>query len=209
MWIVVAYLVRRPARVRESTTTRLAPRLRRHLRRSAAATVRRAPALGRRRRLRPPDDRPRRSACASFLALGRSFGFAAADRGLVQRGPYSVVRHPIYASYFFLQIGYLLQSLSLRNALIMVFICSCNIGRAVVEERLLVSSSRLRASIDLASVAIDAGRVVDPRRDPSDVVSFDDLHLVPPAAVQAECRSRWPDLARSRRRRCRADVRCR
>jgi protein-S-isoprenylcysteine O-methyltransferase Ste14 len=77
---------------------------------------------------------------ASFLALGRSFGFAAADRGLRRRGPYSVVRHPIYASYFFLEIGYLLQSLSVRNAVIVVFVCSCNIGRALVEERLLLSS---------------------------------------------------------------------
>lgn len=79
---------------------------------------------------------------ASFVALGRSFGFAAADRGLKQSGPYSIVRHPIYASYFFIQIGYLLQSLSLRNALVVSFICSCNVGRAVVEERLLVSSTR-------------------------------------------------------------------
>jgi protein-S-isoprenylcysteine O-methyltransferase Ste14 len=77
---------------------------------------------------------------ASFIALGRSFGFAAADRGLVQRGPYAFVRHPIYASYYFLQIGYLLQSLSVRNAVVVAFICSCNIGRAVVEERLLVTS---------------------------------------------------------------------
>jgi protein-S-isoprenylcysteine O-methyltransferase Ste14 len=82
---------------------------------------------------------------ASFIALGGSFGFAAADRGLVERGPYSVVRHPIYASYFFLQIGYLLQSLSVRNALVVGFICGCNIGRAVVEERLLVSSGRYGA----------------------------------------------------------------
>ena len=79
---------------------------------------------------------------ASFIALGRSFGFAAADRGLVERGPYSLVRHPIYVSYFFLQIGYLLQSLSVRNALVIALIWSCNIGRAVVEERLLVSSTR-------------------------------------------------------------------
>ncbi|MGB8197437.1 MAG: isoprenylcysteine carboxylmethyltransferase family protein [Acidimicrobiales bacterium] len=81
----------------------------------------------------------------SFLALGRSFGFAAADRGLVQRGPYLFVRHPIYASYFFLQVGYLLQSLSVQNALIILFICGCNIGRAVVEERLLVTSSSYEA----------------------------------------------------------------
>jgi protein-S-isoprenylcysteine O-methyltransferase Ste14 len=77
---------------------------------------------------------------ASFAALGRSFGFAAADRGLKQRGPYSVIRHPIYASYFFLLIGYLLQSLSWQNALVVAFVCSCNVGRALVEERLLASS---------------------------------------------------------------------
>jgi protein-S-isoprenylcysteine O-methyltransferase Ste14 len=78
----------------------------------------------------------------SFIALGRSFGFAAADRGLVQRGPYMFVRHPIYASYFFLQIGYLSQSLSVRNALIVAIICSCNIGRALVEEHLLLTTGR-------------------------------------------------------------------
>jgi protein-S-isoprenylcysteine O-methyltransferase Ste14 len=78
---------------------------------------------------------------ASFVALGRSFGFAAADRGLKQSGTYSIVRHPIYASYFFIQIGYLLQSLSFQNALIVTFICGCNVGRALVEERLLISST--------------------------------------------------------------------
>ena len=42
---------------------------------------------------------------ASFLALGRSFGFVAADRGLVRRGPYAVVRHPIYAPTSFFSLG--------------------------------------------------------------------------------------------------------
>lgn len=77
---------------------------------------------------------------ASFLTLGRSFGFVAADRGLVQKGPYSVVRHPIYASYLLLQFGYVLQSISLRNALVMVFASGCNVGRAVVEDRLLATN---------------------------------------------------------------------
>jgi protein-S-isoprenylcysteine O-methyltransferase Ste14 len=76
----------------------------------------------------------------AFLALGRSFGFAAADRGLVRRGPYAVVRHPIYASYFVLQAGYLLQSISIWNALVMLFVTSCNVGRALAEERLLATS---------------------------------------------------------------------
>jgi protein-S-isoprenylcysteine O-methyltransferase Ste14 len=139
MWIVVAYLVRRPARV---TSQRPVDWLL-----AFGGTF--GGVL-----LRPDGAHPHWGVVAgfdvqmiglvicvaSFIALGRSFGFAAADRGLVQRGPYSLVRHPIYASYFFLQIGYLLQSLSLRNTLVVFFICSCNIGRAVVEERLLVSS---------------------------------------------------------------------
>ena len=79
---------------------------------------------------------------ASFYSLGRSFGFAAADRGLKETGAYSIVRHPIYASYYFLQIGYVLQSLSWTNALVVMFICGCNVGRALVEERLLESSGR-------------------------------------------------------------------
>jgi protein-S-isoprenylcysteine O-methyltransferase Ste14 len=79
-------------------------------------------------------------AITSLLALGRSFGFVAADRGLKTRGPYAVVRHPIYASYLLIQSGYLLQSLSPRNALVVAFATACNIGRALAEERLLTRS---------------------------------------------------------------------
>ncbi|MBV9660861.1 MAG: hypothetical protein JO337_06865 [Acidimicrobiales bacterium] len=78
---------------------------------------------------------------ASFVFLGRSFGFAAADRGLRRRGPYAVVRHPLYASYVLLQLGYVLQSISVRNVVVMVFVCSCDVGRALAEERLLAKST--------------------------------------------------------------------
>lgn len=77
---------------------------------------------------------------ASFLALRRSFGFVAADRGLVQRGPYGVVRHPIYASYVVLQCGYLLQSLSIRNLAVVLAATACNIGRIRAEERVLATN---------------------------------------------------------------------
>jgi protein-S-isoprenylcysteine O-methyltransferase Ste14 len=79
-------------------------------------------------------------AATCILTLGRSFGFAAADRGVVTRGPYCVVRHPMYASYLVLESGYLLQSLSVRNAAILVIGTLCNGGRALAEERLLTSN---------------------------------------------------------------------
>jgi len=84
-------------------------------------------------------------AVASFLALGRSFGFAAADRGLVRRGPYAIVRNPIYASYLLLQSGYLLQSIAVWNVLVMLFVTSCNVGRSLVEERLLATNEQYGA----------------------------------------------------------------
>ncbi len=76
----------------------------------------------------------------SLLALGRSFGFAAADRGLVTRGPYAVVRHPVYAAYVLIQLGYLLQSVALWNVLVILVATGCNVGRALAEERLLAAS---------------------------------------------------------------------
>lgn len=78
----------------------------------------------------------------SFLALGRSFGFAAADRGLVRRGPYAVVRHPIYASYLLLQAGYVLQSIAVWNGLVMAFVTVCNVGRARAEDRMLAGNEQ-------------------------------------------------------------------
>ena len=76
-----------------------------------------------------------------LLSLGRSFGFAAADRGVVTRGAYGVVRHPMYASYLLIESGYLVQSLSVRNAAIFVIGTLCNAGRALAEERLLANNT--------------------------------------------------------------------
>ncbi len=75
------------------------------------------------------------------VVLGRSFGFVAADRGLVIRGPYAVIRHPVYAAYLLIQVGYLLQSLSWRNAAVVALVTCANAGRAVAEERLLATSA--------------------------------------------------------------------
>ena len=83
--------------------------------------------------------------CASaFVALGRSFGFAAGDRGVKRHGPYAIVRHPIYASYVLLVFGYLAQSLSIRNVLVLVLVCGCNVGQIRAEERFLAQSPDYR-----------------------------------------------------------------
>jgi protein-S-isoprenylcysteine O-methyltransferase Ste14 len=84
-------------------------------------------------------------AIISLVTLGRSFGFVAADRGLKTRGPYAVVRHPIYASYLLIQAGYVLQSLSLRNIAVVAFATACNVGRALAEERLLAKTPAYQA----------------------------------------------------------------
>jgi protein-S-isoprenylcysteine O-methyltransferase Ste14 len=77
----------------------------------------------------------------SLVVLGRSFGFAAADRGLVQRGPYRLVRHPVYASYVLLQTGYLLQSISLRNLVVVLVAMACTVGRIHAEEGVLATNA--------------------------------------------------------------------
>jgi protein-S-isoprenylcysteine O-methyltransferase Ste14 len=77
----------------------------------------------------------------SLIALGRSFGFVAADRGVVTRGPYAVVRHPIYAAYLLIQVGYVAQAVSWRNIAVVMCVTACNIGRIIAEERVLSGSS--------------------------------------------------------------------
>ena len=81
----------------------------------------------------------------SLLTLGRSFGFAAADRGLVQRGPYRIVRHPIYASYLVGMAGYLFESPSPRNILLFSTVIGFQVARIHSEEQCLVGDPEYRA----------------------------------------------------------------
>jgi protein-S-isoprenylcysteine O-methyltransferase Ste14 len=71
----------------------------------------------------------------AFAMLGRSYGIVPADRGLVTRGPYAVVRHPLYAAYMVGGAGYLMQSLSLRNAVVELVAVSWQLVRIRAEER--------------------------------------------------------------------------
>jgi protein-S-isoprenylcysteine O-methyltransferase Ste14 len=71
------------------------------------------------------------------IALGRSFGLVPANRGVVVRGPYTFVRHPIYTGYLVTHVAFLLAHPSPRNAAIIVVADAALILRALMEERTL------------------------------------------------------------------------
>ena len=79
------------------------------------------------------------------IVLGRSFGIVAADRGIVMRGPYRIVRHPIYLGYFISHIGFLLANWSPRNITIYIVTCFFQISRILAEERILREDESYRA----------------------------------------------------------------
>jgi protein-S-isoprenylcysteine O-methyltransferase Ste14 len=85
----------------------------------------------------------------AFSCLGRSYGIVAADRGLVTRGPYRYVRHPLYTAYLVGGAGYLIQSLSLWNAAVDLVAVGWQLVRVRAEERQLEGSdyARYRARV--------------------------------------------------------------
>jgi protein-S-isoprenylcysteine O-methyltransferase Ste14 len=71
------------------------------------------------------------------VTIGRSFGIAPANRGIVARGPYNVVRHPIYAGYLLTHAASLAAYPSMWNVLVMVTADCALVLRALAEERVL------------------------------------------------------------------------
>lgn len=71
------------------------------------------------------------------LTLGRSFGLLPANRGIVCRGIYKVVRHPIYAGYLVTHAAFLLAHPTALNVALLVVADTALLVRAVYEERTL------------------------------------------------------------------------
>ena len=63
---------------------------------------------------------------ASLLSLGRRFGVFPALRGLMTRGPYRLVRHPMYLAYVIADIGYNLQEWNIGTALLVMAGWTCS-----------------------------------------------------------------------------------
>jgi len=71
------------------------------------------------------------------MTLGRSFGIAPANRGVVARGPYLFCRHPIYAGYLITHLAFLVAQPTALNLVIVAVAETALIARALLEERVL------------------------------------------------------------------------
>ena len=87
--------------------------------------------------------------CASLLTLGRRFGVRPALRGLATRGPYRIVRHPIYLAYVLSDIGYNLQEWNWGTVMLVVLGWLSILYRIRAEERVLARDPGWPAYIGL------------------------------------------------------------
>jgi protein-S-isoprenylcysteine O-methyltransferase Ste14 len=71
------------------------------------------------------------------MTLGRSFGVVPANRGVVVGGPYSFVRHPIYAGYLITHASFLVAHPAPWNLSVILIADVALIVRALMEERVL------------------------------------------------------------------------
>jgi protein-S-isoprenylcysteine O-methyltransferase Ste14 len=79
------------------------------------------------------------------LTLGRSFGLVPANRGVVARGPYNIVRHPIYAGYLVAHVAFLAAHPGPWNVAIVLVGDTALIMRALIEERVLAKDVAYQA----------------------------------------------------------------
>ncbi len=73
----------------------------------------------------------------ALMTLGRSFGVVAANRGIKRSGPYSWVRHPLYAGELVFFTGFLLTNFSPYNLIAWAGVLYGLVMRSWVEEDLL------------------------------------------------------------------------
>ena len=78
------------------------------------------------------------------VILGRSFGLIPANRGIKVAGPYRIVRHPMYAGYTILHLGFLLGFPSLWNIVLYSTELAVQLARLLREELLLNEDQNYR-----------------------------------------------------------------
>lgn len=73
----------------------------------------------------------------SLIVLGKSFAIFPATRGLVRRGPYQVVRHPVYAGELLMILATAATTVDSWSGLLVVLAIATTAGRILVEESML------------------------------------------------------------------------
>lgn len=73
----------------------------------------------------------------SVLALGRCFGVLPEARGFVRRGPYRLVRHPVYLGEIVALVGLVVAAPAFWNVIVLALFVSAQIIRTRLEERAL------------------------------------------------------------------------
>ena len=66
--------------------------------------------------------------------MGRSFGVLPANRGVVSKGPFSLIRHPIYFGWLVLSLGYAMSYPTARNIILIVSTLPFMVWRIEQEE---------------------------------------------------------------------------
>lgn len=74
---------------------------------------------------------------ASVLSLGTCFGVLPEARGLVTRGPYRLVRHPVYLGEISAFAGFTLASQRFANVVLLVILTAAQLLRSRFEEAAL------------------------------------------------------------------------
>jgi protein-S-isoprenylcysteine O-methyltransferase Ste14 len=74
---------------------------------------------------------------ASLVTIGQLFGVRPALRGLVTKGPYRLVRHPMYLSYIVADIGYNFQEWNFGTVALVIAGWGSLVYRIRAEEQIL------------------------------------------------------------------------
>ena len=80
--------------------------------------------------------------------MGRSFGILPANRGIVSKGPFRWVRHPIYFGWFLLSMGYAMSFTNPRNTILIVATLPFMVWRIDQEEAHLSADPEYRGYMD-------------------------------------------------------------
>ncbi len=91
--------------------------------------------------------------------MGRSFGILPANRGIVSKGPFRLVRHPIYFGWLILSIGYAMSFASERNVILIALTLPFMVWRISQEETLLAADPEYRRYIGMVRYRLLPGVV--------------------------------------------------